>query len=66
MKNRNVISDPYQHNQTIALACLNCYRIEKFFQKLRSFLMSRDLRKGKTMSLACEPQKAGIGAKVLF
>lgn len=55
------------NNQTIALAFLNCHRAEgKFFQKLRSFLMSRDLSKGKTICLACEPQKDAIWLKVLF
>lgn len=47
MKSRNAILDPYQPNQTIALALHNCYRAEeKFFQKLRSFLVSRDQNQG--------------------
>lgn len=66
MKSRNAVLYPYQPKQILFLAFLTYKAEEKFVQKLRSFLMSWDLRIDKTMFWAYEPQEAVIWPKVFF
>lgn len=66
MKSRNAVLYPYQHNKTPFLAFVTYRAEKKFLQKLSSFLVSWDLRKGKTLFWAYELQEAVTGSKVIF